>query len=83
MKKKSAIIELCIVLGLVVVVICSLFRFTYFDGQPGECISGSLFGRFELRNIDKVIIAANGKEGPLLIQIWSSKYATKPELLIG
>lgn len=63
MKKiKPVVIELCIVLVLLVVVICSLFRFTYFDGQPGECISGSLFGRFELRNIDKVIIAANGKE---------------------
>ena len=59
---KSSIVELCIVLVLLIVVICSLFRFTFFDGQPGECISVSLFGRFELRNIDKVVIASNGKE---------------------
>ena len=63
MKKiKPAIIELCIVLVLLIVVICSLFRFTFFDGQPGECISVSLFGSLELRNIDKVVIASNGKE---------------------
>ena len=58
MKKiKPVVIELCIVLVLLVVVICSLFRCS-----PGECISVSLFGRFELRNIDKVIIYADGKE---------------------
>ena len=49
-------------IGLVIVVCCSLFRFNYFDGEPGECVSISLFGRFELRNIDKVIVASNGKE---------------------
>ena len=57
MKNKAAVIELCIVLALLVVGICSLFRFS-----PGECICVSLFGRFELRNIDKVIISADGKE---------------------
>lgn len=62
MKEKAAIIELCIVIVLLVVIICSLFRFTYFDGQPGECISVSLFGRFELQTVDKVVIASNGKE---------------------
>ena len=63
MKKiKPAIIELCIVLVVLVVIICSLFRFTYFDGQPGECMSVSLFGRFELQNIDKAIVAADGKK---------------------
>ena len=62
MKKiKPAIIELCIVILLAIIVACSLFRFTFFDGY-GECISVSLFGRVELRNIDKVVIASNGKE---------------------
>lgn len=58
MKKiKPAIVELCIVLALLVVGICSLFRLS-----PGECISVSLFGRFELRNIDRVVITSNGNE---------------------
>ena len=63
MKKiNPAIIELCIVLVVLVVIICSLFRFTYFDSQPGECMSVSLFGRFELQNIDKAVVAADGKK---------------------
>lgn len=58
MKKiKPAVVELCVVIGLLVVGICSLFRF-----DPGDCLSVSLFGKFELRNIDKVILASNGKE---------------------
>ena len=55
--KKAAIIELCIVLALLVVGVCSSFRFT-----PGECLSVSLFGRFELRNIDRVVITSDGNE---------------------
>lgn len=58
MKKiKPAMVELCIVLVLLVVGICSLFRL-----NSGECLSVSLFGRFELRNIDKVILVSNEKE---------------------
>ena len=58
MKKiKPAIIELCVVILLLIVVGCSLFHF-----EPGVCLSVSLFGRFELRNIDRVVITSDGKE---------------------
>ena len=61
-KMKLAKIELFILLGLLLVAACSLFRFNYFDGNAGECFSVSLFGRLELRNIDKVVIVSDGKE---------------------
>lgn len=62
LENKGALAELCVIFGLIVVACCSLFRFNYFDGEPGECISISLFGRFELRNIDKVIVVSRDKE---------------------
>lgn len=57
MKKiNPSMIELCIVIVLIIVVCCSLFHF-----EPGECISISWFGKFELRNIDKVVLIS-GKD---------------------
>lgn len=41
---------------------CTLFRSTYAEGGPGKCMAISIFGKLELKNIDKAIITRNGEE---------------------
>ena len=62
MKRSKRLIAILCLVVLLIVVACSLMRSTAFDNEIGSCISISLFGRFELQNIDKAVIAADGQE---------------------
>lgn len=65
-KRKPINSDLVILACLAVVVlffcICTSFRSTLDEGAPGECISISIFGKLELKNIDRAVITVYGDE---------------------
>jgi hypothetical protein len=42
--------------------ICPMIRVSIFETNMGECISVSLFGKWELRGIDKVVMTVRNKQ---------------------
>lgn len=56
------IILACLAFVVLFFVIFSEIRSTYFDGGAGECLSISLFGKLELKSVDKAVLSENGKE---------------------
>lgn len=50
------IIFVCFIVVVLFLVTCSMMRTSIFEVARGECISISLFGKMELRDIDRVVI---------------------------
>ena len=65
-KRKAGITYLIILACLAVIVmffsICTSFKSTLNEGPPGECISISIFGKLELKNIDRAVVTVYGEE---------------------
>ena len=55
------VIVIALIAVTLFILLCSSFRCTLFGSGTGECMSLSIGGKFELRNVDRAIISANGK----------------------
>ena len=66
MKRKKLnsdlIILICIGLVILFFVLCSEVRSTLHTKEYGRCINVAVFGKLELRNVDRVVITKNGAE---------------------
>lgn len=56
------IILACLAVVVLVFYICTSFRSTLDEGPPGECISISIFGKLELKNIDRAVVTVYAEE---------------------
>ena len=56
------IILICIRLVILFFVLCSEVRSTLHTNEYGRCINVAVFGKLELRNVDRVVITKNGAE---------------------
>ena len=52
----------CLIFLAVYLLICPMMRVSIFETNMGECFSISLFGKLELRGIDKVVMTLRGEK---------------------
>ena len=80
------IILACIAVVVLFFAVFSSARSTYFAGGTGECLSISVFGKMELKNIDKAVVTVDGAtwtvtDADFLDQIVTeTKIATRADL---
>ena len=60
--KWKQIVAVCLTVVALYFLICPMIRVSIFETNMGECISVSLFGKWELRGIDKVVMTVRNKQ---------------------
>ena len=72
--KSKGIVLACLIAVSLYFLTCFMMRISIFETNMGECISVSLFGKLELRGIDKVVMTVHNEQviitdGKLIRQI--------------